>query len=1142
MKQIYTLLLASALAASAHAQGVMITRNQTPTFFKDVTSLIFGNHSVTLGTQTLEADEIVPFPAETLIPGETLHLDFQSKAATKTVRIISPYVWMAASVPEGFTLNQNYGTAGYQEITISVADNPTARSYEGTLTLMGGTGTLCSIELSQMGAQDPKNPYVYMPDATFERLILTNYDKNRDGLLSKADEALAIKSLNVSDYGLTSVQGVEQMKNLEELDCSYNNIEGTLSVAGLTHLKRLHAEHNLMGKLDATGCTALTDLWAHDCYPSSDYKKPNRPLHEIVLKGCSALSFLHIEDNHLDALDLSDCASLDFLKATDNCFPTLDVSHCPKLRILQCRKNENLTGQLDLTHCPALEELWASETKIEGVNASQNPALNYIDVHATNLTRLDVKGCAALRKLYAHNTGIRTLDLSASTNLELLWVKFDKMQELDLTHCPHLVELQAGSNALPSLDLSNCKKLRTLELNNNQLLSLNLKGCSALESLQANHNLLTRLDLSGCPNLKQIDVLGNRLTALDVNTCTALTTLQASENELASIACDKCPNLYYFYAEKNKLTSIDLSHNTQLTEVALGFNQLETANIKGLGAVGELELNDNRLREIDLTGLASVQELYIQNNPTLAKLETRPLQSMRQLDCRNTGIGSFIDLSPNPAMAFLFATECPNLKTVYILEGADYSTIAVDEGVEIIEKQPDQVVPDTDDDTHWSYGEGCTDFVPMTSMADFDKNAAYLIASPDGKGNAVVASNMVENSYYPKGASYATAADGSISKTADDNIMDYIWRLIPKVGDDGQTHYMLYHEYINGGNYAVSQQGSGDFTNPYSHDGSEGRIWFDTQAEVDGLTNGSQYWDLTFDANGNAVLTSQYTGRKGVTMGYCPDHNWLCIGYNDAPHRAIRLYKLTKKGEDVVPDEPQQNPRIGDFYYSDGTWSTTLNKAKKPIGIVFRVGCATEFGDNISYYRQKDGKTRFEEIKGYVVALQDAGADGCWWSSFNDDKGCGCSTSTEDFRGYSNTKSIMATADAKGGLTSSNSSFPACYYATTAYEAACPAPAKTSGWYLPSAFQMAYIWNRVWFDEDNSGRACLENSFKQLGADATPLYRNDAEYWTSTEQVNSYGNSNYAYYFDFSANNIYNGTISHYRKNTNMLVRSILTF
>lgn len=1142
MKRLLPFLFAGFMGTSASAQGVMVTKNQMPTYYKGITALTFGDRTVSINGTTLPADDVYPFPTGTLIPGETARLDFTSKATSKTLRIVSPYVWMASNVPEGFTLSQNYGTIGYQEITISVNDNATATSFAGTLTLMGGTGNLYTIELSQMGAQDPANPYVYMPDERFENFILKHYDSNHDGLLSKNDEALAIKRLNIHDMHLQSIKGVEQMKNLEWMDCSYNDITGTLSVEGLTHLKALYAQHNLMTTLVADGCESLDSLLAHDCYPTSDYSKAHRPFKNISLKGCKAITFLHLEDNHLEALDLSDCTSLDFVKATDNCFPSVDVTRSPKLRILQCRKNDNLNGTIDLTHCPDLEELWASETKLEGIIATNNKKLNYIDVHATNLTRLDVTGCAGLRKLYAHSTGIRSLDLSACSNLELLWVKFDNMQELDLSHCSNLTELQAGSNALQTLDLSKCTKLKTLEVNNNRLLSLNISGCSQLTTIQANHNLLTRLDVSKNTALTQIDLLGNRLTTLDVNTCKALTTLQVSENKLTSLTCDQCEQLYYIYAEHNELSTIDLSHNTLLTEVALGHNNLTSVNITGLSNVGELELNDNKLVEVDFTGMISVQELYIQNNPTLQKLETRPLSSMRQLDCRNTGI-KVLDVSPNPAMAFLFATGCPNLRTVYILEGADYSALEVDEGVEIIEKQPDQIVPDPDDDTKWNYGEGCTDFIPMTSMADFDKNAAYLIASPDGNGNTIVASNNVLNSYYPKGVSLAASADGSISKTVSEEVMDYIWRIIPKTGEDGKTHYLLYHEYINRGNYAVSQGGSGDFNNPYSHDGLEGRMWFDTQAEVDALNNGSQYWDIAFDADGNATITSCYTGRKGVTMGYCPSHEWFCIGYSDAPLRNIRLYKLASKGADsgTSPDEPQTNPRIGDFYYSDGTWSTTLNTAKKPIGIVFKVGCATEYGDNISYYRQKDGKTRFDQIRGYVVALEDA-SDGCWWSAFNDDKGCGCSTSTEDFRGYSDTKSIISTAQAKGGLTSSTSSFPACYWAAIGYEAVCPAPDNSSGWYLPSAFQMSYIWNRVWFDEDGSGRACLENSFKQLGSNATPLYRNDAEYWCSTEQVNSYGNSNYAYYFDFSANNFYNGTISHYRKNTNMLVRSILTF
>ena len=33
-----------------------------------------------------------------------------------------------------------------------------------------------------------------------------------------------------------------------------------------------------------------------------------------------------------------------------------------------------------------------------------------------------------------------------------------------------------------------------------------------------------------------------------------------------------------------------------------------------------------------------------------------------------------------------------------------------------------------------------------------------------------------------------------------------------------------------------------------------------------------------------------------------------------------------------------EGPKIGDFYYSDGTWSTTLDKSKTPIAVVFYAG------------------------------------------------------------------------------------------------------------------------------------------------------------------------------------------------------------
>lgn len=263
--------------------------------------------------------------------------------------------------------------------------------------------------------------------------------------------------------------------------------------------------------------------------------------------------------------------------------------------------------------------------------------------------------------------------------------------------------------------------------------------------------------------------------------------------------------------------------------------------------------------------------------------------------------------------------------------------------------------------------------------------------------------------------------------------------------------------------------------------------------------------------------------------------------------------KFTYRNDDVEgiyfnDEEPvvEAKPKIGDFYYSDGTWSTALNEQKTPVGIVFCVGIPADARDSEGFYTQKDGETPLSKFHGYVVSLMDATSvggqeDPVWWSPFKDDAGAGCSTLTSDFLGYTNTLSIKSAASNEGGLSDSN--FPAAYFATVHYESYCPAPEASSGWFLPSAGQLQYIYDRVYFDNDGSGAACIENSLKKLPEDKYQLlYRRDAEYWTSTEKVDNYGKSTWAYYFCFDESNFRPGFVADYRKNTGFLVRPILVF
>ena len=247
----------------------------------------------------------------------------------------------------------------------------------------------------------------------------------------------------------------------------------------------------------------------------------------------------------------------------------------------------------------------------------------------------------------------------------------------------------------------------------------------------------------------------------------------------------------------------------------------------------------------------------------------------------------------------------------------------------------------------------------------------------------------------------------------------------------------------------------------------------------------------------------------------------------------------------TVTTSTQIPPSVGDYYYSDGTWSTDIEPGKTPIGVVFYTGCATNMGDHKAYYKKKDGKTTMEEFHGYVIALKDATpVEGVQWSFYDGwADACGISTETDDFLGYTNTLAIRAHADRIGvGFSSDNTSYPAAWYATEGYEAVCPAPEQSSGWFLPSAGQLKYIWDSAYFNPTNNLKGWVENSLRNLGELAVEMYVVNSEYWASNEQVDSSATSCRAYYVSFDSSQFQPGFVSWLNKDWELRVRSVLVF
>lgn len=282
----------------------------------------------------------------------------------------------------------------------------------------------------------------------------------------------------------------------------------------------------------------------------------------------------------------------------------------------------------------------------------------------------------------------------------------------------------------------------------------------------------------------------------------------------------------------------------------------------------------------------------------------------------------------------------------------------------------------------------------------------------------------------------------------------------------------------------------------------------------------------------NATTTGSYT-----IEGLLPSTSYTIYAVAQGEYAVSEVAKLTAS---TLEPEPA---KAGDFYYSDGTWSSGSSDpiaGKTCIGIVFLAERSTsKTGIDDCSYKNKDKSSSIETVQGYVVALNNAcEGNGASWGSWGDDDGNGANTSIDktDFRGYSNSQNIIARATEKGGGLSDDKdhNYPAAYYAINAYEETTPAPAQSSGWFMPSARQLEYIYE-VYEDIHASMNKLPEGSYSLV-------YRRDAIYWSSTEYLTSYSKDEWAYMVNLDEANITPGYISNQRKTKEYWVRSILVF
>jgi hypothetical protein len=264
-----------------------------------------------------------------------------------------------------------------------------------------------------------------------EQMTLQGWDANADGALSP-EEALVVRTLDVTGLGIASLAGLEYFTKLVTLRCSSNEL-ASLDVDGNADLVGIDCSTNKIPSLNLSKNLLLRNLYCN-----------NNGLTSLDVTANTALRNLYCYNNKITALDVTHNASLQMVQCYGNKIEELDVTHNPSLTILDC--GDNALSSLDVTANPLLTELYCYSNTLTSLDVTTNTALTSLECYGNGLSTLDVTQNTALTNLLCYSNSLTSIDVAANTALEHLNCFDNLLTELDVTGNTSLVLLYFNDN------------------------------------------------------------------------------------------------------------------------------------------------------------------------------------------------------------------------------------------------------------------------------------------------------------------------------------------------------------------------------------------------------------------------------------------------------------------------------------------------------------------------------------------------------------------------------------------------------------------------------------------------------------------------------------------------------------------------
>ena len=212
------------------------------------------------------------------------------------------------------------------------------------------------------------------------------------------------------------------------------------------------------------------------------------------------------------------------------------------------------------------------------------------------------------------------------------------------------------------------------------------------------------------------------------------------------------------------------------------------------------------------------------------------------------------------------------------------------------------------------------------------------------------------------------------------------------------------------------------------------------------------------------------------------------------------------KVEEKKADNPYATAKLGDLFYSDGTFSTELEAGKTPIGVIAYLDKEGTDDDEISEKSNGAGH-------GLVLCLKNAASNVVWSTNTSSQAYTGNALVT-DVAGLKRSEGVSGYS-ATAALATDATTYPVA--AAAKNYTTLTAPTGTTGWFLPSAQQLVKMIEGLgglddgapnmgsYFDNNHEGADKWENALSKAGSGNYDSMTSDyLVYWSSSENSVGY--------------------------------------